>query len=139
MKLLKSLFLLFIIFFFSIVTLSKRDEVYAKCRDAKPSDTPRIRKIYVKPGRAILYFTAVAENNSYYFVAYGFAEGDDRFGVQFPFGPSSGHWIKYGINALSPNTTYFFKVRGGNGCKPGNWSKWRKATTPKEGSRWYSF
>jgi len=26
------------------------------------------------------------------------------------------------INYLSPNTTYYFQVRGGNGCATGDWS-----------------
>lgn len=111
----------------------------SKCNDTKPSDTPRIRKIYIKPTHAILYHTAVAKNNTYYFISYGFEEGDERFGVQFNYGASSGHWIKYKINSLTPNTTYYFKVRGGNGCKPGNWSSWVKVKTPVQGFQIYNY
>lgn len=110
-----------------------------KCRDSKPSDTPRIRKIYAKPTHVILYHTAVAENNTYYFISYGFAAGDERFGVQFNYGATSGRRISYKISSLAPNTTYFFKIRGGNGCKPGNWSGWVKVKTPLRGSKIYNF
>lgn len=110
-----------------------------KCNDSKPSDTPRIRKVYAKPSHVILYYTAVAEHNTYYFISYGFAPGDERFGVQFNYDASSGHWIKYKINSLSPNTTYYFKVRGGNGCKPGNWSAWVKVRTPAQGFQIYNY
>lgn len=121
-------------------TPSKAHAVRApKCYDSKPSDTPRIRKIYIKPDHAILYFTAVQRHNTYYFISYGFNSGDQRFGVQFPFGASKGHWIKYSINHLAPNTTYYFQVRGGNGCRTGNWSSWAKATTPKNGHQIYKF
>lgn len=110
-----------------------------KCGDSKPSDTPRIRKIYAKPTHVILYHTAVAQNNTYYFISYGFAAGDERFGVQFNYGATSGRWINYKIKSLTPNTTYFFKIRGGNGCKTGNWSSWVKVKTPLRGSRIYNY
>lgn len=105
-----------------------------KCKDAKPSDTPRIRKVYAKPDHIILYHTAVAENNSYYFISYGYSAGDERFGVSYDFGPTSGRWLSYSVNELAPNTKYYFKIRGGNGCKPGNWSTWIEAKTPAFGN-----
>ena len=110
-----------------------------KCTDAKPSDTPRIRKIDADPDHVIIYTTAVAQNNSYYFIAYGLQPGDERYGVQFNHGPSSGHWVSYKINNLTPKTTYYFKVRGGNGCKPGNWSTWVKVKTPAFENQLYYF
>lgn len=33
------------------------------------------------------------------------------------------------INYLSPNTTYYFQVRGGNGCATGDWSNSLMAKT----------
>lgn len=110
-----------------------------KCQDNKPSDTPRIRKIYAKPDHVILYHTSVAENNSYYYVAFGFSEGDERFGGQFNYTANQGHWTSYSIDHLSAGTTYYFKVRGGNGCKPGNWSTWVKVTTPQSGSKIFNY
>ncbi len=125
--------------FYSLATPFAFAVATPKCHDSKPSDTPRIRKIYAKPDHVIVYHTAVAENNSYYFVAYGFGKGDQRFGGQFNYGASSGHWISHSVSSLTPNTTYFFEVRGGNGCRPGNWSEWVKATTPLVGSKIYNY
>ncbi|GEM_PF-2962592 len=110
-----------------------------KCNDAKPSDTPRIQRIDAKPKQIKLYTSSVAENNSYYYIAYGYQPGDERFGVEFPFGAMSGHSVKYVVNHLSPNTIYYFKARGGNGCKPGNWSAWVKARTPVQGILIYNY
>lgn len=110
-----------------------------KCTDAKPSDTPRIRKIEAFPNRIKISTTSVEYNNSYYFIAFGFENGDERFGVQFPYGVTPHHWVNYFVNELAPSTTYYFKVRGGNGCKPGNWSTSVKAKTPTRGSLIYYF
>ena len=63
-----------------------------------------------------------------YSIAYGYSEGDERFGVEFNQGFSPGV-IAYTIYCLSPNTTYYFKVRPGNGCMPGEWGNTMKATT----------
>src|SRR5258708_21832886 len=37
--------------------------------------------------------------------------------------------MNFSVNSLSPNTTYYFKVRGGNGCATGAWSNEISATT----------
>ena len=44
-----------------------------------------------------------------------------RFGTKFAYGNSDGA-LSYTINDLEKNTTYYFKIRGGNGCMPGEWS-----------------
>jgi len=41
--------------------------------------------------------------------------------VSFQAGLSSGV-VNFTINDLNPDTTYYFKVRGGSGCAPGGWS-----------------
>lgn len=111
----------------------------SKCRDKKPSDTPRIIRIDTKPHQAKLYFTSVADNNTYYYITYGYKPGDERFGVEFPMKAGSGHSVKFFIYSLTPGATYAFKVRGGNGCRTGDWSDWKKATTPLQGVRIQKF
>jgi LysM repeat protein len=44
-------------------------------------------------------------------------------------GVNERHQMTYGVNALSPNTTYYFQVRGQNGCATGNWSNEISAKT----------
>lgn len=98
------------------------------CPDLSPHNSPDLFEIAVTKDQATLYFTPVAGPVSYYYIAYGLSEGDERYGVWFPFGYYTGV-ISFTIEKLSPNTVYYFKVRGGNGCAPGFWSDWLKAKT----------
>ena len=91
------------------------------CTDTAPSNSPNLFQIDRAGSKATLYFTPVNDHLSYYYVAYGLSPGDERFGVSFQSGLSSGV-VNYTINDLNPNTTYYFKVRGGSGCAPGGWS-----------------
>jgi len=103
------------------------------CNDTKPTGTPNLFQIDALVNQAIMYFAPVSGSVSKYYIAYGYTPGDIRFGVGFDQG-SSGGVLSYTINALSPNATYYFKVRGGNGCMPGNWGNEIKITTTKKGA-----
>lgn len=91
------------------------------CADTAPSNSPDLFQIDRAGSTATLYFTPVNDRLSYYYIAYGLSPGDEQFGVSFTSSLSSGV-VTYTINDLNPNTTYYFKVRGGNGCAPGGWS-----------------
>lgn len=96
------------------------------CQDTPPAVVPDLFQIDTTFASATLYFTPINNNLSYYFIAYGLSEGDESFSVEYPDSPSSGV-ESYTIEALSPNTTYHFRVRGGNGCAAGEWSNWLAA------------
>ena len=100
----------------------------APCADWPPSNSPYLFKITTTPTTATLYFTPVNDYLSYYYIAYGYDENDERFGISFPAQLSSGVQ-SYTVNHLAPNTLYYFKVRGGHGCAPGPWSNWLAAKT----------
>ncbi|MDO8611030.1 MAG: ice-binding family protein [bacterium] len=91
------------------------------CIDIAPTNSPNLFQIDRTGSKATLYFTPVNDHLSYYYIAYGLSPGDDRYGVTFTAGLSKGV-VSYTINDLNPNLTYYFKVRGGNGCTPGGWS-----------------
>ena len=91
------------------------------CGKTPPNSAPNLFQISTTQTQATLYFTPLRENVSYYFVAYGFSPGDMRFGTSFEWGPYDGV-IDYTVNMLTPGTTYYFTVRGGNGCATGPWS-----------------
>lgn len=91
------------------------------CADTAPSNSPDLFQIDRAGSKATLYFTPGNDHLSYYYIAYGLTPGDERFGTTFQASLSSGV-LSYTINDLNPNTTYYFKVRGGNGCAPGGWS-----------------
>lgn len=98
------------------------------CKDSPPANNPDLFQIDRAGSKATLYFTPVNDRLSYYYVAYGISPGDERFGVTFSAGLTSGV-VSYTINDLNPNTTYYFKVRGGNGCAPGGWSNNRESNS----------
>jgi len=50
------------------------------------------------------------------------------YGVSFA-NTFTGGAVSYTVNHLHPNTVYFFKVRGGNNCKVGDWSNIMPAKT----------
>jgi hypothetical protein len=91
------------------------------CSDLAPHNAPDLFQIDTTKNSAKLYFTPVAGPVSYYYIAYGFLDWNERYGVSFDRGFYTGV-LDFTINALAPNTQYYFKVRGGNGCAPGAWS-----------------
>lgn len=98
------------------------------CTDFAPTNSPDLFQIDRAGSKAVLYFTPANDYLSYYYVAYGLSPGDERFGVTFSSGLTSGV-VTYTVNDLNPNTTYYFKVRGGNGCAPGPWSNNRESNS----------
>lgn len=98
------------------------------CSKTPPYSAPNLFQITTTQTDATLYFTPLNDNISYYFIAYGYKPGDIRFGTSFEFGPYDGV-IDHHIGMLAPATTYYFTVRGGNGCATGPWSASVPATT----------
>lgn len=101
------------------------------CSDPKPSNTSDLFQIDVNAKQARLYFTPVRGDVTNYFIAYGYKDGDERFGVMTGLGKSTGV-LSYMVNDLDPNMTYYFKVRPQNGCMTGDWSNSMKITTQKK-------
>lgn len=101
------------------------------CGDLKPVSAPDLFQIDVKGTSAKLFFAPLANTNRFFisFSTKANAEehGEDvtltREGVQ-------SHTVYY----LNPNTTYYFKVRGQNGCMAGDWSRIMKVTSGSKGT-----
>ena len=99
------------------------------CGDDKPSHAPELFQLNTTNSTATLYFTPVNDNTSKYFIAYGTRwVGDEEYGVEFNQGAYTGV-LNYTVGDLAPNTTYYFKIRAGNGCMPGDWSNSLSAKT----------
>jgi hypothetical protein len=98
------------------------------CDNQAPDHSPDLFQIDTSKNNAKLFFTPVNNAVDQYYIAYGFTEGDERFGVKFDKGYYNGV-IDYTINELAPNTNYYFRVRAGNGCATGSWSNWLRAKT----------
>lgn len=91
------------------------------CTVAPPSTAPQLFQVVAKGTTATLYFVPVSGPNNKYFISYGLTESAEGFGTEFSYADSSGV-IPYTVNSLFQGTWYF-KVRGGNGCMPGSWSQ----------------
>lgn len=100
------------------------------CGDQAPgSKTPWLYGAFVQDsGSVLLYFTEADNPVTKYVLEYGTKSGDYPYGVQ-DMGVNSRGQMTFLVKSLSPNTIYYFKIRGGNGCATGNWSNEISATT----------
>lgn len=100
---------------------SNSTPVHPSCTNAKPSSTPDLFQINsVGTSKATLYFTPSSGNTDRYMISYSTHQGGDEYG--FEFLSNSNGVVSVDIGYLDQNTTYYFKVRAGNGCMPGDWS-----------------
>jgi hypothetical protein len=93
------------------------------CSDQTPGATPPW--IYTGTARSaysiLLHFTPAEMPVDKYVLEYGTTSGQYTFGV-LDMGIHSTNQMSYLIGSLSPNTTYYFRIRAGNGCATGPWS-----------------
>lgn len=108
-----------------------------QCTSSKPNTTPNLFQIDVTNNSAKIYFAPVTNANNYY-VAFGLAPNDNTFGAQLDTGSYAGV-LSYEIKSLSPSTTYFVRIRGGNGCMPGEWGNEMKFTTTSTSTKGTTF
>ncbi|MBP9700276.1 hypothetical protein KBD71_03255 [Candidatus Woesebacteria bacterium] len=116
-----------------VVTVSETGSVAAQalppqCHAFRPSGTPELFQIDTTKSTASLFFSPVRGNTDSYYIRYGTTPTFLEHGYSFPYRDSSGV-IMQKINHLQPNTTYYFQVRAGNSCMPGNWGNTLTATT----------
>ena len=90
------------------------------CGNAAPTTPPDLFQLRSNGNSVTLYFAPDSGQNSGYYVSYGLGNNAEGFGAQFEYSNSGGA-VAYTVNDLFPGTWYF-KVRGQNGCMPGNWS-----------------
>ena len=76
----------------------------------------------------LLYFTPADNPVNAYVLEYGTKFGEYPYGVQH-MGVNSRSQMTFLVQMLAQNTTYYFKVRGRNGCAVGPWSNEISATT----------
>jgi hypothetical protein len=79
-------------------------------------------------GSVLLYFTQADNPVNKYVLEYGTKSGDYPYGVQ-DMGVNSRGQMTFLVKSLSPDTTYYFKIRSGNGCATGSWSNEISAKT----------
>lgn len=89
------------------------------CGDTKPASAPIL--LSATPGLNEITLTWVEAKDpvSYYLVAYGLTSGQQIYGNPSIGGKGT---TTYKINSLTGGKTYYFKIRAGNGCTPGDYS-----------------
>jgi hypothetical protein len=96
------------------------------CGNASPVAAPSLFQIDVNNTSAKLFFTPIANVNKY-FISFSTKSFAEEFGTEVNLAKEGVQ--SYTVYHLKPSTTYYFKVRGQNGCMPGTWSNIVKITT----------
>lgn len=117
-----------ILSFLSLFMLAPSSLAVPRCPMEKPNHKPELFQIDTTRTSATLYFTPVNNAVTEYRIVYGYAKGQDDFGVSYPMGYYDGV-LSYTINHLNPETRYYFKVTAVNGCRYGYWSNTMSART----------
>lgn len=89
------------------------------CSDIKPGSAPILISAIGGTNSVILIWSEASTPVSYYLITYGTGTGLQQYGN--PNVGSSGT-TSYTVTGLSGGSTYYFRVRAGNGCKPGDFS-----------------
>ena len=101
------------------------------CTDSKPIGNPDLFQIDTTTNNATLYFSPV-NNISKYYISYSTNPSAEEHGAEITLGDEGVQ--NFTVNLLSPASIYYFKVRGQNGCMPGDWSDIKSATTKTKNS-----
>jgi len=102
----------------------------SSCDSSKPSSVPDLFQISANSTSAKLFFTPISNTTSFYF-SFSTKPKAEEFGAQATLSREGVQ--NFTVNLLKPNTTYYFKVRGQNGCMPGDWSNIVKIKTQLKG------
>lgn len=97
------------------------------CDNTAPTYAPNLYSAVPQDSTSILLtFTGAGDPVEHYALEFGRESGKYIWGAT-TIGDKNIR--SYLVKSLSPNTTYYFRVRGGNGCATGDWSQEIAATT----------
>ncbi len=90
------------------------------CGDASPSFAPNLFQITRKKSSATLYYAPAGNPVNKYYISYGPTENNLIHGLETS---GSGNGVQTAVVNKLSNRGFVFKVRGGNGCASGAWSR----------------
>jgi len=104
------------------------------CTTPKPLSIANLFQINSAKNSAKVFFSPLADTNQY-FISFSEKPNAEEHGAQMTLAREGVQNIT--IDKLKPNTTYYVKVRGQNGCMPGDWSNTMKFTTNSSNKIFY--
>lgn len=107
------------------------------CTNQKNPIVPNLFQIDVASNMATLYYSPISSNNSNYYISFSEKSGVFEHGTHTNQSTSNGV-LSFSVNHLKPSTVYYFKVRGENGCMPGDWSNEMVVKTKSIGNNSFS-
>lgn len=106
-------------------TSSPTDSSY--CGNLPPSKSPHLFQIDVNSNTAKMYFTPLDDTSDFYISFSSKNKNAEEHGGHVTLTKEGVQ--SYIVYQLKPNTDYYFKIRGQNGCMPGSWSNILKIKT----------
>jgi Bacterial Ig-like domain (group 1)/Fibronectin type III domain len=97
------------------------------CTTTAPTDAPNLYSVVAVNGTATLYITPPTSTFDGFTISYGLDSNANSYSINFSQGATTGA-VQYTISSLTPNTTYYYKVRANNGCASGPWSNVRSSS-----------
>ena len=102
------------------------------CTDSAPGSVPKITTAVSASAHSItLTWTDAANPVTYYLLSYGTSSGNYIYGNPNIGGQGT---TSYTVGGLNTGTKYYFVIRAGNGCTPGNFSNEVSAVPGSSGS-----
>lgn len=98
------------------------------CTDIYAGNKPDLFEIITNGNSATLYFSPPFGQYSLFYIEYSSRADIWEHGLKIDQGYSNGA-LKHTVSGLKPNTTYYFRIRAGNGCAAGEWDKKMLAKT----------
>lgn len=98
---------------------SSADGVASSCNNSKPEAPTLLSVVANGLNQVVLKWTKAKGSVSYYLITYGLSSGKQQYGNPNVGGPDT---TSYTVGGLQKGVTYYFKVRAGNGCVPGDFS-----------------
>ncbi len=110
---------------FSFIFLTTGDVNAIECKDKRPAGPPVLYEAVTSEDSVTLSWQPAPDPVTYYLVRYGVTKENLEYGLPNIGGRDT---TSFTVSGLLKGQKYYFQVRAGNGCKPGEFSNTLTAT-----------